>query len=287
MKRLWVALLLVFCVACTGADRRDPDAVIKANRALERGDLDAARMHAENAYHHTPDDPETRKVMAAVHRALGVKAEESGEFDRAADAFVRAAEREPMRKQRADDYIRAFENGQDAGREPISNTQLLLRSLDANPNDLEVRLETAMAFDELGQAKVAIEHYLYVWEADRSQTPIGMRLGLLYGATGANRDAEAIFRRIIERDPENVQAQLQLAELYEKAGQGGRARSIFDGLAKKYPDNASILFRFADFLDRYGEPKEAKRVRGEAQQALPGVERREMRELRSRKKKRR
>lgn len=284
MKRLWVALLLVFCVACSGADRRDPQAVAKAKLALERGDLENARMHAEGAYHVTPDDPEARRVLAAVHRELGDRAENSGKFARASDAFVRAAEREPMRKQRASDYRRAYENGRNAGRDASVNAQLLLRSLDADPADLAARLEAATAFDELGQPRVAIEHYLYVWEADRTATAVGMRLGVLYALTGAHSDAEAIFRRVIEHEPDNVQAHLQLADVYERAGRGQRSRLIYEDLTRRYPDNPVLLFRYADFLEHAGDLRAAERLRAKAQDELPGVDRRKMRKLKSRKK---
>lgn len=285
MKRLWVASLLVFCLACTGADRRDPMAIQKATVALQAGELEKARMHAENAYHAAPDDPEARKVLAAVHRALGERAEGEGAMGRASDAYVRAAEREPFRRQRAQDYYHAYENARDAGRDRATAAQLLLRSLEAEPNNLEVRLAAATAFDEIGQVSVAIEHYLYVWEADRTALPVGLRLGTLYASTGAVDDAEAVFRRVIEQDPENVQAQLQLADVYEKAGRGSRSRAIYQALTKKYPDNPMLLFRFADFLERSGDREAAEDLRDEARGELPGVKRRKMRDLKSRRKK--
>lgn len=286
MKPLWVASLLVCWLSCTGADRRDPDAIAKADRALVSGELEAARMHAEGAYRFTPDDPETRRVLAAVHRALGERAVAKGEYGRASDAYLRAAEREPLRRQRAADYLNAFETARDAGRELGPSAQLLARSVESEPNNMEVRLEAATAFDELGQPAVAVEHYLYLWEADRTKVPIGIRLGAMYLAIGAHDDAEAVFRRVMEQDPVNVQAQLQLADLHERAGNTVRARSLYQDLADQHPKNAAILFRFADFLERTNEDAEAERVRERAEAELPGVERRKMRTLKSRKKKR-
>lgn len=284
MKLLWVACLLVVCIGCSGAQRPDPEAVSKAVHALEAGELDIARNYAESAVRATPEDAEARKVLAAVHRAIGERAAVSGAFGRACDAYVRAAEREPFRRQRAQDYRQAYDNALLAGRERATAAEYLVASLDAEPNNLEVRRLAAHAYDELGQAQRAIEHYLYVWEADRSEIGIGLRLGLLYGATGASRDAEAVFRRVLEREPGNVPAHLHLADLYERAGQSGRARTLYETLIEAHPNNPSVLLRYADFLERTGDARAASRARSDAEALMPGVDRRKMRKLKSKRK---
>jgi Tfp pilus assembly protein PilF len=287
MKALWVASLLVFCLACAGSDQRARESVQKAEQALSKGELEQARSHAESAYRVTPEDSEARRIVAAVHRALGERAEDDGQLERAADAFVRAAEKEPYRAQRASDYFRAFENARDAGRETADAAQLLMQSLDAVPNDLDVRRVAASVFDELDRTAEAIEHYLFVWEADRSAVPVGLRLGTLYARNGEDGDAEAVFRRVLEQDPENVQAHLNLADLYERVGNRRRAAEVYEDLLKNHTSNPSILFRYADFVENGGDSAGAEKLREEARGELPGVDRRKMRTLKRRKKRRR
>lgn len=279
MNRLWLALLLVVVTACTGADRRADTHLKRARTALDAGKLDQARSYAEQAHETSPEDPSTREVLAGVHRAIAARAEERGDLARAADAYVRAAQHEPYRKVQASDWYRAWTNATDAGRDPLENAAYLNAALEANPNDLEVRRTAATTYDEIGETEVAILHYLWLWEADRSDLAIGLRLGTLYASAGRTRDAEAIFSRVVESDPDNVQAKIQLADLYEQMNRGSRARSIYRKLLEQHPANASLLFRWADFLERQGNLAEAGRVRARARGELPGVERREMREL--------
>lgn len=282
---LWVALLLVSLGACSGAEKRDPLAVEKARVALQQGDVAVARAYAENAVKFTPQDAESRRVMADVHRALADQAAERGDLGRAADAYTRAAEHEPRRAERAADYLTAFDFGRAAGRPADQLVNLMDGAVQAQPADLEVRLTAATAFDELGEARRAVEQYLFVWEADRSNVAIGMRLGLLYGATDRPSDAEAVYLRVLEQDAGNVQANLQLVELYERSGHTARARTIFVNLTELYPTNGTLLLRYAEFLDRMGDTREGDRVRKRAYDNMPGVERRKMRTLKSRKKK--
>ena len=289
MGRIWVVSLFTVCVfafaGCSGVGKPDPLAPQKAMSALERGDLQKARMHAENAVHHMPDDPGAKGAMAAVHRALAAKAQTEGQLARASDAYLRAAEREPYRKQRAEDYEHAYECAKDAGRDHATSAQMLLQAVEATPDDVELRATVATIFDELGQANVAIEHYLWVWEADRTRIPIGMRLALLYRATGSESDAEAVFRRVIEADPDNAQAKLLLAEVYEESRRISLARSIYTDLVERYPDNPMVKLRYAAFLQRVGDDRAARKIADDAKDELPGVDKREMRKLRSRRKK--
>lgn len=283
-KCIWVALLLLVLSACSGAEKRDPYAVAKAQQALEQGNVEVARVHAENAVKFTPDDADSRRVMAQVHRALAERASDRGDFGRASDAFTRAAQYEPRRADRAADFLAAFSHGRDAGRPAAQLSELMVGAVEAQPADLEVRMEAATAFDELGDAVRAVESYLFVYEADRTNVALGMRLGLLYLALDRTSDAEAIFRRVLEQDEGNVQANLQLAEIYESGSYVSRARSIYAMLAKLYPTNGALLLRYAEFLERTGDTREAARVRDKAYDNLPGVERRRMRTLKSRKK---
>ncbi len=281
MKHFGLALLLAFAatLGCTGAGKRADLELQQAKSALDAGELDQARHHAELAYDATPDDPSTREVLAEIHRTLAEQHVESGEFGRAADAIARAAELEPYREQRAADWFRAWELARDAGRDDAAIAPMLSSSIEANPADMEVRRAAATTFDELGDVDTAIVHYLWVWESDRTLVPVGLRLGALYAKRGDVDDATAVLRRILERNPDNVQAKLRLAEVYESNGRSDRAGRLYEQLKKAHPDNAMILFRYADFLERTGDIERAERVRARARGELPGVKRREMREL--------
>lgn len=282
MKCSGLALLLAFVTAfaaCTGAGKRADAELQAAKAALDAGQLESARHHAEVAYEATPEDPSTRETLAQVHRTLAELHLSGGEFGGAADAMARAADLEPYRQKRAADWFRAWQLARDAGRERATIAPMLTASLEADPSDMQVRRAAATAFDELGDVDTAINHYLWVWEADRSLIPVGLRLGALYSKRGDLDDAAAIFRRVLDSQPDNVQARLRLAEVYESSGRSSRARTMYRELQKDHPDNAMILFRYADFLEQVGDREHAERLRARARGELPGVERREMRDL--------
>lgn len=288
MIRLGLALLVatLALTSCVTPQEKAHQHLVAAKTALEAGKLEEARMHAETVREAMPDEPDAKKVLAGVYRALARQAEEEGALEKAHGNYLRAAELEPYREKKAQDWFDAWRNGRDAGLETAELSTHLVQSLDANPSNLEVRRAAATTFDELNQPNDAITHYLWLWEADRSDVPVGLRLGALYLVLKEFGDAEAIFRRILEADPTNVQAKLQLADVYEGMGRSSRARAIYRDLEEEFPENAMILFRYADFLDRTGDAEYAERVRARARGELPGVKRREMRELKSRKKKR-
>ncbi len=281
MKRLLLASLLLLA-SCAGST---PESTLADARvALDAGNLQVARAKAESVHREDPERKDARAILASVHRELATRNETAGELERAHNAYVRAGELEPRRAMRAQDWWKAYESGRNAGLESRRLGPYLESSLEADPSSAEIHAVAAEHFDLEGDLKAAARHYLWLWEADRTALNIGLRLGGIYSELEEWEDAEAVFRRVLEADPGNVQAKLRLADAYENQRRDKSAREIYLALVEEYPDNAMILFRYADFLEQQGDRERAAAVRAQARGELPGVERREMRELKRRKK---
>ena len=94
-----------------------------------------------------------------------------------------------------------------------------------------------------------------------------------------------------ERQAQTIITQQETTRIIQSTGEYQRREDPATGrsvvvagtyAAVAHPDNPMILFRYAAFLERTGALQKAEQLRAKARGELPGVERREMRELRRR-----
>lgn len=269
-------LLLAFCAGCPGSSE---DYLVKSKTALAEKRSEKATELAEKAYEAEPENRDVRLTYARALREMADATESRGELEASLDYRLRAAAIEPRRKERAADLNQAALLARD-----ISKTGAALEayeaSIEADPTQIETRRAAAHLHDETGNTQPAIRHYLWLWEADRSDQAMGIRLGFLYLAEERLSDAEAVFKRILNASPTNVQAALGRIEALEKMGKPRAVDHAWHDLVDSHEDNPGILFRYADYLDRAGKKSAAERWRKRAEDILPGVKRRKMRRLR-------
>lgn len=280
---------LIFCLvglmaapALLGACRPDPTAVDyaqRARRALDQNDLASARSYAELAADTREGYRDAAAIRAEVARRLARKARDADRPKEAFDRFLEAAEHEPSRTRRAEDLAAAIESGTRAEVPKERLADIASRAVEADPSHAYARQKHARLWDAVGESKRAIDSYLWLWQTDRAEGNDGFRLGMLYQQTGQLDDAVAIFEKVLENDPENVQAAMNLASLYTKRGQPKRARRVYREMLERHPEQPGILLRYARFLRRQGETDRANELRRRAREAMPGVEERDMRSL--------
>jgi len=271
IARILLSLSSTLVLACSSVDH-----VTQAQIAYEREEFDVTVEQAQLALEVTEGHREARVLLAQAHRKL---AEESvGDLERTLHHLVEAAIAEPSRRKRGQDALVASREAKDVGRADLS-LEMAALAVEADPASMEIRRHVAVLLDEASEPSRAVTHYLWIWEADRSLVPIGLRLGLLYAQLEQFANAEAVYARVLEREPENVQASLGRAEALEKSGYPNRSEEIYHELARKFPDNASLIFRYADFVARQGDEARAERLRRQARGELPTTEKRRLRKL--------
>ncbi len=274
LSTLMCAVSLLF--ACAGQPK---DPIQAGNEALEQGELDVAETQARLALAEHPERREALEIMSQARRSRAKQALDSGNLQDAFAQFKGAATVEPSRRKRAADWSSAADLAVDLA---LANDAIECaeKSIEADPTSLEVRRKVANLHDEAGNAKGAIPHYLYVWEADRDDTNLGLRLAQLYLNQERYVDAQAIYQSVLESSKDNTQALLGLAECHERQGKKTKAKRVYAKLVKSHPENAGVLFRYADFLERIDQKRASDKWRKRAEKLLPGVKRRKMRKLR-------
>lgn len=255
----------------------DVDPLTQAEEAEAQGRFDEARQWATRAQATEPYA--ARKLLARVERTTAERAEKQGDLDAAIQALERAIAAEPTPAQRAPDALNA---GRLASLQNQPDTQIrfIELALASDPSSVEIRKHAASTFDELGDAERAIRQYLWLWEADRTQTNFASRHAVLSLETGRYADAAAGFKAMLDIDPANVQAALGRFEALHALQRWDEAERQLRDTQARYPDNPGLMVRLADFLDARGKTEEAAKLRKRAAGELPGVKRRKMRKLR-------
>ena len=82
------------------------------------------------------------------------------------------------------------------------------------------------------------------------------KLGVLYARFGRNAEAEAEFRKVLAKAPEDVPALLNLGSIYFLKNDTKTAGQFYERAARKSPNNPSVLLalaRVSHETERYAE----------------------------------
>jgi tetratricopeptide (TPR) repeat protein len=251
----------------------------EARRAFDAGRLHEARAYAEMAMEEHPGDRDLPQLLAAIDRAEAKKAREAGRLEEAYHLFRRAAQREALPRPRGDDLMAAVEIGQKLGKSPGRLAVIAQKAVQDRPASMQVREAAATLWDNAGQPKRALPHYRWIWKRQKGDPGLGLRLAALLKRVGRTEESIDVYRQILLQQPDNVQANINLAGILAQTGREREARQIYEDLLETYPDNAALLMRYAGFLERNGQPDRADTLRKKARELMPGVQRREMRDL--------
>lgn len=275
-------LLALVTVALVGACQSGPTAaehLQHAERALADGRLGQARSHVDRAEKQGSSERSTRILRADLERRIADQALDREHTEKAYRHFQRAAELEKRRLSRAQSYLQAARLADDMNREPAHIAEIAQQAVDANPALAEARRLAGQMWDEAGQYDRAIQSYLWLWQADHSRLDVGRRLATLYQRRDRPDDALAILQQLRRANPDNPRIALKIAKLYADTGRPGQASDLFERIVQDHPDEPGFLLQYARFLERRGESERAREVKRRAYDKMPGVDRREMREL--------
>ncbi len=278
--RATLPYLFVVLTACSGGQQQ---ADIDRQAALEHyqaGNILLAESKALSAWKERPSDNDIRALLATVYRKKGKIAVGESDYQAAYEAYRTAAVYEPYRAKRAQDYVTALELGEEAGVDSLELADVAAGAAEANPADPDARRAAARHLDNANRPKDALPHYLWIWEADPGDVRSATRLASIYSSLEEHDDAVVVYKRILSAHPKNVQAAIGLASSLEALGKHRQALGTYEDLAAAHQNNPGILFRFADFLERRGETARAEKLREDARDSMPGVDRRKMRKLR-------
>lgn len=279
------ATAFLLLVTGTGACRQNAQQtqayMDEARVLLNQSRLEEAQAMSELSVEQTPTPRrDALELLAQIYRAQATHQIENGQWEEGCQRTLAAASIEPGRARQLRDYLEALEHCQNANLTTAQLADVAEKASHTDPTSVSARRQAANLWDEAGELDRSVPHYLWLWEADRSQTQVGLRLGTVYATLERFDDAQVILQRVLESDPANVQAALNLAEALEGTGQHQGAYMTYEKLLKDFPENAGILLRFAGFLERRGDGSSADALRRRASQAMPGVEKRNLRPLR-------
>lgn len=277
---LLLCALLVLTAGCATGGSTAMDYRTDARRALEAGHLQEAGAMAELARERAAEDPATRRLLARIERADARRAAGAGDLDRAFEGYREAAELTPDATRRIDDLEAAVRIGDKAGMRPSELAPLAQTIVEARPDSAQARRRAARLWDDAGEADKALPSYRWLWKRNPEDIQIGNRLGALLKQRDRLDAAAEVYRAVLQYDDTNVQASINLAAILTEQDQTQQARALFERLLKAYPDKPSILLRYARFLARQGETERARALKKRAYEKMPGVEEREMRNLR-------
>lgn len=264
---------------CATTSQPADEYIDHAQQAREREQIDRARTYAEMAVEEGHRVSEAEKILASVARHRAETHFDDGEYHRAIDAFLEAADYEPARLVRARDLRRAFDAAQQADLDDQRLLELGQLVLQENPEDPQLRRDLAHRAEDIGDYAVAVEQYFWLFTADPTDRQIGLRLGISHLAVDDPEAAVSVLRRVRDAHPDDVQVALNLADAYAETDDEYRAETIYRQLLEQFPDHPVVLRRYAEFEHQRGRTDRARQLMDRAAEQSPGIEEREMRPL--------
>ena len=82
-------------------------------------------------------------------------------------------------------------------------------------------------------------------ELDAQFVPAYMRMGLVFDEVDQRKEALESFNKVLEMEPENLQARLGLGNIYSKMTRNDLAVAEFLKAESLQPDDTKILFKIA------------------------------------------
>ena len=213
---------------------------------LQRQEFDRAIDASRQAVAVAPEDKQARYRLAATLADAGHDVEALAAFRRIMPQLPRFN----PGMMRAAAFYRAMGYDDDAWR-------LYERVLVNNPYDIFAPVCLAEMDIESGRYEAAAGRLesLLAWMPDH--TAAGVNLGVCYTRLGRVKDAVAIYKDVIGRDPLAVQAMLNLALLHQSAGDANAATALFNRAADVSDGALEILVAFHEHWMKQGRSGDA------------------------------
>lgn len=266
-----ITLLLIFCLFATtmvNAQRRE---VRQANRNLNRGNIDVALQHIQNAItdESTKADPETWVLKTQILMEVSVSE----------DPAIQALVEDPL--------VRAYESIKQAKKLDVENQNILeiqqtllvlsefffnfgaqyynenkfdrastyfLTSYQVAESfgsiDTATLYNAGLAAEIAGNFDKAIEIYKDVDKYEYDQPYLYSSMGNIFNQRGEIEEAEKWITKGRERYPENLDLIFTEANIYLTSGNIPEAKRILEIAIERDPDNANLHYAFAVNYDQ-------------------------------------
>ncbi len=136
-----------------------------------------------------------------------------------------------------DDARRAIESASKLGKLYDKQIPKLLKQVQENPNDTEVRLTLAQTYEKADKPKESITHYEKLSQLQPNDVRWQKKLGDLYKRETLQRsptgqgaqltEAAAAYEKAVKIDPTSYELYTLLAETYNRNGQSSRAEEVY------------------------------------------------------------
>jgi Tfp pilus assembly protein PilF len=279
-----IGLLFAGCSSETKTRKEPTPAAEKyledAREKLDSKHYTEARALVDLAREEGAPEAEADALEADLERAMGEKALAAGDLQEAYEHLSAAGRLEPDDNQRFADLIAAIEAGRQAGVMAVELAPLASKAVEVRTRSKQAQQLAAQLWDDAGESRRALPFYEWLYKVSPGNTAVTMRLATLYAGEGELRSAKRLLQKLLLKQPENAVAALKLASVYAELGEHDKAKARYEALVEKHPERTGILLSYARYLDERGESERAEKLREQAREALPGVKRRKMRELR-------
>lgn len=270
MKRIAIlAILCLFAVDMVNAQRRE---VTRANRQLNRGNLDRAWEHISNALQDesTKDDAATWVLKSQI--LLEVSATQEPEYQNLVDDALNKAYDAIMKAQKLDEETNInlldiqqvllmmseffFNEGAIAYNDSrfADASAYFLRSYDISDSfgatDTSTLYNAALSAEIAGLQDKAYELYVQVEELDYDQPFLYSSLTNIALRNQKEEEATKWVRKGRDRYPDDLDLIFTEANVYLTTGNIPEARRVLEIAIERDPDNANLHYAFAVNFDQ-------------------------------------
>ncbi|MCL2389376.1 MAG: tetratricopeptide repeat protein [Elusimicrobia bacterium] len=127
--------------------------------------------------------------------------------------------------------------------------EIFIRARNANPDNILVRFWLAALYEKTGEINKAIREFEHIVRRDPTPSSL-IRLGFYHAKLQNFSQAERMFLRALEKDPESVDTRYLLGLLYIDKGNFRQAQAFLEEVVYKNPSNIDALFHLATVRDR-------------------------------------
>jgi tetratricopeptide (TPR) repeat protein len=130
-------------------------------------------------------------------------------------------------------------------------------------------LAIADAYADLGKYDKAVSYYSLAMKDKKLYWTACYKLGRTYALAKDWDDAEAVYEKLLRRDPDNVNLKLSIAYIKAMSGNFDDALLIYKALREEQPDNEAVLVNYITILLSQGRAELAEEQLGILKDKFP------------------
>jgi tetratricopeptide (TPR) repeat protein len=225
------------------ADPRNPQArLLLATCLTAAGQYQRARAELNQLVTQFPQSPQVRFRIGLLDLS-------EGKFKEAEDVFRHfegSAASEP-------EVLAGLAQAYQGQNESMKAIQLLQDQLKRKPDSTALRRSLAHFAVASKNYDVAIEQYKLLAVADPKSTDVALSLAAAYNAKGDHPAAVEVLKKASETDPKSLTVNLELAQMYVVGGRLDDAKAMYRHVLQIQPNNPNALNDLAYLMADSGE----------------------------------